>query len=309
MRLPANINATKYRRLMPSHTPEEFAALETAICIANCILDPIILDEDLCILDGFARYDIYKKHKIKNVTCKIVKGLSEDQKLYLILSKNCSRRHLARRKKLELILQEFRPGSSSAPKLVNVPGSSPVVMPENSQGSKGLTLPEVLQDYLEEWINLLRPAEIIVSRRYQFAPLGNLFPGQCFKKAADYVLLAITLGVAKDMLLVHGESVNGVHGPHAWVELPGDILFDGVLQRFYDLSQYYALDGTRAWYKYTADATNYLDENIRKHSRNLQWHSTLGLPWADYENPTIIDYACAVHYWGAVREKQVQSTK
>jgi hypothetical protein len=42
------------------------------------------------------------------------------------------------------------------------------------------------------------------------------------------------------MWLVHGEY--GLGQRHAWVELPGDVVFDGVLQRFYKKLAYYDIE-------------------------------------------------------------------
>src|ERR1019366_9751139 len=39
-----------------------------------------------------------------------------------------------------------------------------------------------------------------------------------------------------------------------WVELPGNVVFDGVLQRFYDLGKYYESEYARPWYRFTRRA-------------------------------------------------------
>ncbi|MBU8919100.1 hypothetical protein BGM25_23930 [Bacillus sp. FJAT-29953] len=67
----------------------------------------------------------------------------------------------------------------------------------------------------------------------------RISPKNCYKKAFEYV-------GAKDHIegikLVHGlyepSFVKG-HCGHEWVELPNWIVFDGVLQRFYEKEAYY----------------------------------------------------------------------
>ena len=70
-------------------------------------------------------------------------------------------------------------------------------------------------------------------------PLSDLI-GDCYRLAYYFVLHNAPEGAH----LVHGHIREG--GPsrnytgHAWVELPGEIVYDGVLQRFYRLQCYYA---------------------------------------------------------------------
>ena len=63
------------------------------------------------------------------------------------------------------------------------------------------------------------------------------FPKKCFQKAFKYVLAHDEPG----MRLIHGVAIMpGTAHPfeHAWVELPGDIVFDGVVQRFFTRESY-----------------------------------------------------------------------
>ena len=54
------------------------------------------------------------------------------------------------------------------------------------------------------------------------------------------------------MRLIHG--VNSLFLDHAWVELPNNIVFDGVLQRFYAQDRYYSTTWARKEAEYTWEA-------------------------------------------------------
>jgi hypothetical protein len=67
------------------------------------------------------------------------------------------------------------------------------------------------------------------------------YPQQCYAKTARYVLDHAEI---KGMRLIHGVVSHPplfVPVDHAWVELPGDIVFDGVLQTFFTRASYYAI--------------------------------------------------------------------
>jgi hypothetical protein len=66
---------------------------------------------------------------------------------------------------------------------------------------------------------------------------GAHYPGECFRRCVDYVLAN---GDVPGVVMVDG-LVNGEGGRirHAWVELPGGLVFDGVMQAFFDASGYY----------------------------------------------------------------------
>lgn len=70
-------------------------------------------------------------------------------------------------------------------------------------------------------------------------------------------------------VLVHGtcKTPLSTYG-HAWVEIEGNIIFDGVLQRFYDKEGYYKQRGARKEAEYS-----YLDayENLIKFNRYDDW--------------------------------------
>jgi hypothetical protein len=100
-----------------------------------------------------------------------------------------------------------------------------------------------------------------------------------------------------DVHLVHGECILAL-GAHAWVELPGDILFDGVLQRFYKLSACKAW----SWYKYTAAAAGILLANmpVEAEGTRYDFFRPLGLPWAEQGKPPMVidhDQASELLVW------------
>lgn len=85
---------------------------------------------------------------------------------------------------------------------------------------------------------LLTPYEIMVDEIYKTGKTKRLSPKNCYKKSFDYV-------AGKDLdtiLLVHGKykpySLKK-HSGHAWVEIENKIVFDGVLQSFYEKDEYY----------------------------------------------------------------------
>jgi hypothetical protein len=84
------------------------------------------------------------------------------------------------------------------------------------------------------------------------------YPQQCYAKAVKYVL---DHGEIKGTRLVHGVVSHAPHFvalDHAWVELPGDIVFDGVVQTFFTRSSYYSVMGAVVLDAYSAAETRKL---------------------------------------------------
>lgn len=86
--------------------------------------------------------------------------------------------------------------------------------------------------------------EVDVSASYRRgAHSGRVFPKDCWHKACRYVVEHVDDGA----MLVHGTCADGedpdFRFEHAWVELPGGVVFDGVFQRFYEQASYYAAMG------------------------------------------------------------------
>jgi hypothetical protein len=67
------------------------------------------------------------------------------------------------------------------------------------------------------------------------------YPQQCYAKTLKYVFEHAEIG---GMRLVHGVAAHVPHlvpFEHAWVELPGDVVFDGVVQTFFSRASYYVV--------------------------------------------------------------------
>ncbi len=91
----------------------------------------------------------------------------------------------------------------------------------------------------ESRINEIKHCEVEAPQEYHTGKARRYYPKLCFKKAMDYVF-DLNEPVAYYVKLIHGQYDNDYFMcNHAWVEIPGGIVFDGVLQRFYDKKGYY----------------------------------------------------------------------
>jgi hypothetical protein len=96
------------------------------------------------------------------------------------------------------------------------------------------------------------------------------YPQQCYAKTVKYVLDHPEI---KDARLVHGVVSHAPHFvplDHAWVELPGDIVFDGVVQTFFTRSSYYSVMAAVALDVYSAEATRRL---VTTHGSPGPWNA------------------------------------
>jgi hypothetical protein len=78
------------------------------------------------------------------------------------------------------------------------------------------------------------------------------------RKTAKYVLDHPEI---RGLRLIHGVVSHAPHFvplDHAWVELPGDVVFDGVVQTFFTRSSYYSVMAAAALDAYSAAATRRL---------------------------------------------------
>jgi hypothetical protein len=80
----------------------------------------------------------------------------------------------------------------------------------------------------------------------------------------------------KGVHYVFGTAACGGWQQHGWVEI-GNIVFDGVLQRFYDKAKYYYSEHAMPWYKFTRSAVLWI---LEQGFETWQWDVHLQLPWA-----------------------------
>lgn len=101
---------------------------------------------------------------------------------------------------------------------------------------------------LEQIINNIGEVEV-EDRLLRGVRRGKVYPKKCYEKAHKYVL---ENGDVESILEVHGYIVEGIVIPHAWVELPGDKVFDGAFQAFFDKCRYYMVRRAVKEVEYTA---------------------------------------------------------
>jgi hypothetical protein len=86
------------------------------------------------------------------------------------------------------------------------------------------------------------------------------YPQQCYTQTTKFMLHHLEIRGAR---LVHGMIAHApyfVPLAHAWVELPGDIVFDGVVQAFFSRASYYAVMGAQPMDTYTGPETQHLSD-------------------------------------------------
>ena len=84
------------------------------------------------------------------------------------------------------------------------------------------------------------------------------YPQQCYRMTAKYVLEHPDID---GLQLVHGVVSHAPHFvpfDHAWVELPGEVVFDGVVQTFFKRSSYYQVMAAVALDAYSGPETQQL---------------------------------------------------
>jgi hypothetical protein len=92
----------------------------------------------------------------------------------------------------------------------------------------------------------MRPFEVVPDPPYRLNRRPRLYPKGCYVRAYRYVMDHGTT----DALLVHGLYHDGKD--HAWVEIPGGVVYDGVLDCFYQAEAYYLTMMAEPQVKYTA---------------------------------------------------------
>ena len=155
---------------------------------------------------------------------------------------------------------------------------------------------------LQKFARALKPYEVEVSPSWRSCTLpGKISISESITHCYGFAwVFGLTNGATKDRLwLVDGECAMGLR--HAWVELPGGIVFDGNLQQFYARDGYYDTLHARPLFKFTYGAMctcvdlMTTDQNGRI---PLKWNEILKLPRGNPDNPTMIDEKRA---WQLVR--------
>jgi hypothetical protein len=96
------------------------------------------------------------------------------------------------------------------------------------------------------------------------------YPQQCYRKTVKYVLDHPEIA---DMWLIHGVVSHAPHFlplEHAWAELPGEIVFDGVVQTFFTRASYYEVMAAVALDAYSAATARRL---VATHGRPGPWNA------------------------------------
>lgn len=141
----------------------------------------------------------------------------------------------------------------------------------------------------------MRDIEAAVPDDYRFGTSPDeVYQGQCFWQAYIYAQMHYP---RHGFLYAYGEAALGALfgvGLHAWVELPGEVVFDGTLQRFYRRPAYYERQHARPYYLFTAEAAGrvFVELDDRLGKVVWYWDHFLGLPWSHPGDPPLrIDLA------------------
>ena len=96
------------------------------------------------------------------------------------------------------------------------------------------------------------------------------YPQQCYPKTVKYVFDHPQI---IGMRLIHGVVSHPAHRlpfDHAWVELPGDVVFDGVVQTFFTHDSYYSVMAAVALDAYSGSETARL---VAEHGHPGPWNA------------------------------------
>jgi hypothetical protein len=112
------------------------------------------------------------------------------------------------------------------------------------------------------------------------------YPQQCYARTVKYV---IDHPAIDGLRLVHGvvsHAPNFAPLDHAWVELPGEVVFDGVVQAFFTRASYYAVMAAVPMDVYTGSETRRL---VAAHGHPGPWNAS----WVP-TNAQLDAYAAAI---------------
>jgi hypothetical protein len=168
--------------------------------------------------------------------------------------------------------------------------SNPIIfqMPKEINGLEPLD-PQHAKQWMDANNKRLKPHVVSVPKTWQKAvSLNHRYPRECFPRAIFFIHQSPHLPNA---LYVFGQAVGGGFNQHGWVEIDDRVVFDGVMQQFYDKSGYYSAESATPWYHFTRPAVMFLNRQMRRdNSLTYRWDWELGLPWAkDPLNPLLVD--------------------
>lgn len=105
--------------------------------------------------------------------------------------------------------------------------------------------------------------------------LNHRRPGECYEQAARFLCFDSQFGptpIPEGTTMVHGVlKATGIG--HAWVELPGNVVFDGTVQRYFDKGDYYRTLDAREERRYTPEQARKM---MVKYRHFGAWHATAG---------------------------------
>ncbi len=125
--------------------------------------------------------------------------------------------------------------------------------------------------------------------------LRHVYHSAALPKAYEYF---VHLPPSAGAWLAHGRSSLGF-GYHAWVELSGGVVYDGMMQRFYGRADYRFLQQSTASYLYSKDAAHLIEQTLCQHNKSwlpLDWYRQLQLPEADPGHPLVVNGRLAFEY-------------
>ena len=113
---------------------------------------------------------------------------------------------------------------------------------------------------------------------------NRLFPRLCFKKAFHYICDHHDVAGIR---LVHGLTGRHLSTGHGWVELPGEVIFDGVVQRFFTRPSYRkALRGL--WPLVSLKFDEAVTRSLEEKTFGPWWDSReFNRCWLSLTNPTV----------------------
>jgi hypothetical protein len=103
--------------------------------------------------------------------------------------------------------------------------------------------PEHAKTWMEQNDRRLKEHVITVPKAWRKAVIDDYrFPRDCFARAIQFIHQSPHM---PDVLYVFGEAVGGGIGQHGWVEIEDRVVFDGVMQQFYERAGYYSAEKAR----------------------------------------------------------------